>query len=287
MFGYVSIDKPNILFKDFHTYKAYYCGLCKVTGEHYSQLMRLSVNYDIVLLSLLAHNYEKKEPKFVEGRCILRPIGKKFPIAVSKDILKRVVDINIILTYYKALDDVIDESCHKIIKKYLERRYQKLKKEYQELCQTVDNNYKRLRELEKNNCRSAEMLGECFGEIMASCAKALTKNADDKLVSLCYNLGKWIYYIDALDDLKEDLKKKRFNPFIDEETCIDEKFFEKKEKYIRYLLYSSIDKIIEDYDKMDISISEGPLSNIIYLGLKKKTQEVLERRGNKCQKIRF
>ena len=61
----------------------------------------------------------------------------------------------------------------------------------------------------------------------------------------------------------------------------------RKRKYIRYLLYSSIDKIIEDYDKMDISISEGPLSNIIYLGLKKKTQEVLERRGNKCQKIRF
>ena len=69
MFGYVIIDKPNILIKDYATYKAYYCGMCKSLAKRSGEIMRLTLNYDIVLLSLLAHNYEKKDPEFKQGHC--------------------------------------------------------------------------------------------------------------------------------------------------------------------------------------------------------------------------
>lgn len=286
MFGYVIIDKPNILIKDFQTYRSYYCGLCKRIGNNYGQLMRMTVNYDIVLLSLLLHNYEKVVPIFEEERCIAHPIGKKVPVAKSNDILDKVVHINTILGYYKVVDNVIDEGKNKTIKLLLKPKFNKAKKLYPELCDFIDKKYNQLRYLENQNCYDENMLADCFGEIMKAIAEASTKKADDNLKNLCYNLGKWIYFIDAIDDIREDALERKFNPFITKGKVIDDEFFNQRESSLRYLLYSTIEKIIESYDKMDITISEGALSNIIYLGLKARTEEVIKRRG-KCQKMRL
>ena len=86
MFGYVKADKPNMLIKDYATYRAYYCGLCKSIGKRASQTMRMSVNYDITFLSLLAHNYCRTEPTFKETRCIVHPVGKKFPVVENNPV---------------------------------------------------------------------------------------------------------------------------------------------------------------------------------------------------------
>ena len=68
MFGYVIIDKPNILIKDYQTYRSYYCGLCKSIGKTNGNLMRFTLNYDIVMLALLAFNYEECETVFKKGK---------------------------------------------------------------------------------------------------------------------------------------------------------------------------------------------------------------------------
>ncbi len=287
MFGYVIIDKPNILIKDFVTYKSYYCGLCKTTGSMYGQLMRLTVNYDIVLLSLLAHNYEKVVPEFTEEHCILHPVGKKKSIAKSNEIFGKIVDINIILGYYKACDDVADEGKHKLIKKFLARRMKVLRGKYPEFCKICEQRFGDLSLFEKQNCLDPDAVSGCFGDILSAAADAVTNKSDDNLRSLCYNLGRWIYFIDALDDIREDAAKGRYNLFAPKNTVLDEEFFNKQEKYHRHLLYSAITAITDAYDKMDITVSEGALSNIIYMGLKARTEAILKGRGNKCQKIRL
>ena len=109
MFGNVLIDKPNILIKDYETYRAYYCGLCKSIGKEYGTVLRLTLNYDIVLLALLGHNYEQVEPIYLSEHCITHPV-RKVPTVKNNEVLTRVADINIILGYYKASDDVIDEN---------------------------------------------------------------------------------------------------------------------------------------------------------------------------------
>ena len=35
MFGYVTVNKPELKFKEFDMYQAYYCGLCRVLREKY------------------------------------------------------------------------------------------------------------------------------------------------------------------------------------------------------------------------------------------------------------
>ena len=287
MFGYVIIDKPNILVKDYATYRSYYCGLCKRIGKNYGQAMRFTINYDIVLLSLLAHNYEKTEPVFAGENCIAHPFGKKIPVAKSNEILDRVADINTILGYYKVLDDVIDEGRHHFFKFFMKQKIKKAEKKYPDLCRKIDQEYGNLRELEKQNCLDIDMLGNCFGNIMVAVGDTITQKSDCFLRNLCYNLGKWIYFIDAIDDINEDKKENKFNPFVSKNIELNENFYNKNEPIWRKLLYTAMDKIMQNYDQMDITISEGCLSNIIYMGLKARSEKIITRRGKQCQKIRL
>lgn len=284
MFGYVAIDKPNILIKDYQTYRSYYCGLCKAIGEQSGHSMRFTLNYDIVLLALLGHNYENIDPKFLEGRCIVHALGNKISFVKNNIVLSKIADINTILGYYKILDDVIDEKKHRVLKSVLYPKYKKAKGRLSTYDQRIKTGYERLRVLEQNKA-DYKALANCFGSMLMSTADALTDKADNHLRELLFNLGKWIYIIDAFDDMKKD--KNCFNPFLINVKELNSKVYDDVEATVRPVLYQIIEDIINAYNKMEIKISEGAISNIIYLGLKARTEFVLTRRDEQCQKIRL
>jgi len=285
MFGYVVIDKPNILIKDYGEYRAYYCGLCKTIGKKYGQIDRLTLNYDIVLLALLGHNYEKKEPSFKEGRCVVHPVGKKSSFVLQNEILERIADINVILGYYKLVDDVIDEKKHRGLKNMMKPLYKKAALVMPEFDKAVKRGYERLRTEEKKEA-DLNVLADTFGMILSACGDALTDKCDKILREFLFHIGRWIYVIDAFDDIKKDFGR-CFNPFLRNVKEIDGIFFDEAEKKARSLLYESIASATDCYNKMDITVSEGPLSNIVYRGLADRTENVLKRRGDKWQKIRL
>ena len=285
MFGYVIIDKPNILIKDYQTYRSYYCGLCKSIGKTNGQLMRFTLNYDIVLLALLTYNYEKCEPIFKKGRCPIHYI-KKIEYVEHTPIFEKVCDVSAILGYYKVYDDVIDENKHKGLKALVSPYYKKASKRLHAFDKCVKEGYEKLREAEKKQS-DVELLSDIFGRILMASADSVTDKCDNNLRELLFYIGKWIYIIDAFDDIKEDFEKKNFNPFLRDVKCLDDTFFDEMELKVRGLLYGCIDKITASYNRMDICVSEGALSNIIYLGLKNRTERIIEQRGNRCQKIRL
>lgn len=283
MFGYVVIDKPNILIKDYNVYRAYYCGLCKTIGKRNGQLNRLTLNYDIVLLALLGHNYENRDPVFCEGRCFVHPVGKKLSYVKRNDILDRIADINVILGYYKLTDDVIDENKHRSVRSIMRPSYKNAAKRMKRFDEAVRRGYDRLREEEKKNS-DISTLADCFGYILSACGDALTDKCDKNLRKFLFYIGRWIYVIDAYDDIKKDFKDKCFNPFLREIKETDDNFYNEAERRARELLYEDIAVATDCYNAMKIEVSEGPLSNIIYRGLKDRTEFVLKRRGEKWRK---
>ncbi len=285
MFGYVVIDKPNILIKDYETYQSYYCGLCKSIGREYGTFLRLTLNYDIVLFALLGHNYEGIDPQFCQEHCITHWV-KKVPSLHDTPVLRRVADMNMILGYFKASDDVADEGRHRLWKSAIGSRFQKAVKKMPDFAKNVQNGYEKLREKEKLQA-DADRLADAFGEIMLSSAEALTEKADSDLKKLLYYIGRWVYLIDAVDDVKKDLEKGCYNPFLREEKGWDDKVFVRVEKEARPLLYDCIDRIIETYENMKIEISKGALDNVIYRGFKTKTEQVLTAKGEKCKDHRL
>ncbi|MFA6866218.1 MAG: DUF5685 family protein [Clostridia bacterium] len=286
MFGYVVIDKPNILVKDWETYRGYYCGLCKAIGKQTGNMMRFSLNYDIVLLALLGFNYEKVVPEFSKGSCIVHPIRKKLNIVKPNEIMFRISDINTLLGYYKICDDVIDENKHKSIKMMLRPYYKKAKARLPELAKKIDECYTKLRASEVNEA-DEKILSDIFGQMMIAVAEGLTKNCDEMLRELCFYLGKWVYLIDAVDDLKKDFEEKNYNPFLRGFSKLGDDEFNIIEPKARFLLNDCIDKILATYERINILISEGALSNILYRGLQQRTDLVFSKRGEECRKIRF
>lgn len=287
MFGYVNADKPNMLMKDYAVFRAYYCGMCRAIGKRAkSQFMRLGINYDITFLAILAHNCRKQEPDIKEGRCAFHILGKKYPIAGADDIMLKIADINTLLGYYKVEDDVQDggKLKHRIARLLTRRQFKKAAKRLPELAESIKTNYERLRALEKAGEKSIDRLADCFATILVDVGRVACGGPDGLLDDLCYNLGRWIYLIDAYDDLDKDVEEERFNPLLPEGGPLTPEKEQKIADTVKFNLDFAIANIIEAYDKMEVTVSEGALSNIIYRGLKARTEEILSRRCKNADK---
>lgn len=286
MFGYVNADKPNMLMKDYAVFRAYYCGMCKAIGaQSKSQLMRIGINYDVTFLALLAHNYHKQEPDIRESRCAFHLLGKKYPIVKKNDILLKIADINTILGYYKVEDDVLDGGGlkYKLGRLFFRGHYRRAARRLPAFAESVKNNYRRLRELELAKEKSPDKLADCFARMLVDVGREACGRQEPLLDELCYNLGRWIYFIDAYDDLDKDIAEGKFNPLASEGK-LSEEDGEKLKESVQFTLEHAVTNIRAAYDAMDITVSEGALSNIVYRGLKARTDEILSRRGKQCKK---
>lgn len=291
MFGYVIPDKMNMFMKDYYNYKAYYCGLCKRIGIDCGQLMRISTNYDMVFFDMFCHAVMEVSPKYHDEPCILSP--KKKTVVKGDELTDKVVDINTLLMYYKLLDDKLDSKKADIAKSLarslvVSGKYKKAKKNFPELDNLFASEYERLRDMEKQGTFSIDMLADPFANILSQSVKSvLGDKCSSDIENMFYYLGKWVYIIDAVDDVEKDFKNKEFNPFfVGYNYQNQDKFFEDKGKELEFLLMSSYNAIKNAYKNIELKFNEGAITNILWYGILMRTQDVLGRKGN-CKKIRI
>ena len=279
MFGYVKTDIPNMYVKDTILYKAMYCGLCKGIGKVSGQRARLVLNYDLTFLSVLLHNLSDIDVKIEKQRCIAHQI-KKRPVAVPDKLTEKIGAFNVILAKYKILDDVIDSGKGRIKNAFFSKAYKKAKNFAPELDEIVDKNYKILREYEKNNSDSIDMVSDSFGNMISQAVEVLLQEKiDDNVTRLSYNLGKWIYLIDALDDFDKDKKKGNFNVFINIFKDVNDKktLLEKHRDFIVEIFSQIIFDIEELAKKLDYKFNHDLTDNVLLLGLKQQTKSIMEK----------
>lgn len=75
--------------------------------EAVSFFRRLSLNYDMAFLGLLLTSLYEPESQKNMHRCILHPGRKR--LVIQNQYLDYAADMNILLTYYKCMDDWRDE----------------------------------------------------------------------------------------------------------------------------------------------------------------------------------
>lgn len=271
--------------KDYAVYRAYYCGLCKCIGKHNPCLMRFGVNYDITFLTMLAHNYAKLTPQFEDGRCVIHEAGRKFKVVKEDAVQLAVCEVNTILGYYKVADDASDEKRlkHILAKAYINGKYKRAARKHKELDAALTRIFGELDRLEREDCRDIDALAALSGEMLVAIAKEVCLNPDADLNVLTDNLGRWIYVIDAFDDLAKDMKSGSFNPLKPTGTLTDVEL-DKIRTAVSQRLNAYIKEITTAYDHMDITIDEPPLSNVVYMGIPSTTQEILTSGGKKCKK---
>ncbi|MCX4362342.1 MAG: DUF5685 family protein [Clostridia bacterium] len=290
MFGYVVPDKMNMFMKDFYSYRGFYCGLCKSIGRRCGQLMRIGTTYDMTFLNVLAHAVLDVEMQMKMGTCVLNRVQRKL-IGTDDEITLKVVDISTILAHYKCVDDYRDEKSAS--KRFadasvIRRHYKKAKKLYPELDAFISQKYAELAALEGEKCASPDRAAHPFAEIMVKIGETVfgEKN-DETLEKMMYNVGKWVYICDAIDDVDDDFKKKGYNVFLQNYEYKDKAaFLQEKKQTLEYVLMSAYNAVLESFDKIQVKKYEGILTNVIWYGMLNNTNELL-RRCEKCKKIRI
>ena len=213
MFGYVQAHKPELKMREFYKYKAYYCGLCKGLREKYGFLGQLTLTYDMTFLVMLLTSLYEVETKREECRCVVHPVKKQKML--SNEITEYAADMNIILTYYHFVDDWQDEKSklglaglHAFRKTYLE-----LEEKYPEKCRAIRKCLYLLKKCEERGEENIDITARYFGELMAE-HFAYKKDVWEKpLKRMGFYLGKFIYIMDAYDDVEKDLESGSYNAF--------------------------------------------------------------------------
>ncbi|MGN0182822.1 MAG: DUF5685 family protein [Candidatus Ornithomonoglobus sp.] len=219
MFGYVTVAKNQLTEEEYNTFTAYYCGLCKATGKHASQLSRLGLSYDITFLAIVLSAVSSDSSGSRCERCIAHPFRKRDCIK-NDPAVSYAAAMGVLLDYLKLADDWHDDRSIKALLAMaaLLPGYLRIKKRYMPQLELIKKQLGILGELERKRCASVDETADAFAKILeALFTPEFIDNEGDRraLAWFGYNLGRWIYIIDAFNDLERDLKSGSYNPFIE------------------------------------------------------------------------
>lgn len=272
MFGYVRPMDCELKVKDQGAYKAAYCGLCKAIKKRHGAVSVLSLNYDCTFLALLLTALNEQEVCYKKCRCLHRcnqPGKRRMDTNPS---LLYAADINVLLTYYKCRDDWADERklSRRLYAALLQRRIKRIRLEKRELAESIERWLKELDVLEKAYCDEPDRVADCFSNLLCDIgrlAPGIKAKNEAALHWLLYNLGRWIYLIDAVFDRDEDKRMGRYNPFIVSAST---------EQAVAYSLYKSLEEAAKALNLLDLRRYGAILENIITLGCVQKTRSILK-----------
>ena len=277
MFGYIRPLECELKVREQAEYRGTYCGLCKSIGRRYGQIERLTLSYDCAFLALVLAAVSDGAT-FRPSNCGPRVYRGKRPIAEPSAILDYAADVNVLLAWYQAADDVADEKNVKsaAAKLALARAYRKAKKIHPALDREIQQSMTKLSRIEALKIASTDEPSDTFGRMLAEVilhAPMLPETERKAAEWMFYNLGKWIYLIDAWDDREKDQKSGNYNPFLLADMPMNQ---------AEFLLNITQNEAQKGYDLLTLRARSGLLDNIIQLGLMQAQQRVLHKE-NGCQ----
>lgn len=283
MFGYVKPCRLELKVKDYEKFKAYYCGLCHSIKNLYGNLPRFALNYDMTFLGILLDGLNNEKINSVPFNCAIHPLKKRILIKDNKA-LEFSAHMNVILSYYKMLDDVNDDNSIKskvsynVFKIYINKYIKELNEIALDICFY-------LRELSINESskeiKTLDELSHPFNHLTGLIMSYYYKDNDDiknHLYNIGYNLGKWIYIIDAYDDLEKDIKYNKFNALTNlynENNLSFEEFKEYIRPKVEFILLSCGNQCFESCQNLTFYKNKDLIYNILSLGIMEQTHNVL------------
>ena len=261
MFGYIIVNKAEMKFKEFDEYHSFYCGICRDLKRKYGSAGQLSLSYDMTFLAILLTGLY--EPETMESKC--KCIAHPFESHPTKNNIftEYAADMNIILTYYKLLDDWKDENkvvsltgLHAYRKTFL-----KLKEKYPEKCEVIRKCLAQLQKCEERGEENIDVTAGYFGKLMAELFVYKHDMWENTLRKMGFYLGKFIYIMDAYDDGDDDIKEDNYNALLP--LYIEENF----EERCRDMMNLVLAECTNEFEKLPCVEDVEILRNILYAGV--------------------
>ncbi|MDD5952875.1 MAG: DUF5685 family protein [Oscillospiraceae bacterium] len=221
MFGYIKPLTGELLVKESEQYKSVYCSLCKALGTYYGRIARMTLSYDCTFLALFSLGLQPACTGFHKGRCTCNPLKRCTFCTQNTEALHLPAALSVITMYYKLQDDRADKGFWKKVRAVclmpLARRpFRKASRDYPALAEALAKMGQEQRAIEREASPSMDACAEPTAQMLSTVFRLLANTETEQRIfeTIGYFLGKWIYGMDAADDLEDDLQKGAFNPLI-------------------------------------------------------------------------
>ena len=259
-------------------------------GCHFGPFAKLTLSYDFTFIAMLAMALGQEFHGFCKGRCMANPFKKKNCAAPSPE-LSLVAASAMVLFYHKVRDNLHDaRGIGKL--KYLpllpfaSSARKKAKKRYPQVDEAFASLMNRQFALEKQHTKSIDAAAEPTAAALQKMMPLLSEDPEEKRVleRFGYLLGRWVYLMDALDDLEDDAKHRSYNPFLERWGITDRKSPDEAQKaeiiaYGRGVLNVTVAELGVTYELLELKRYKLILDNIIYFGLPNSAEEIFRKKA--------
>ena len=280
MFGYVKVSKGELRVREYEYYRASYCGLCRSMGKCTGQCSRVTLSYDISFLSQVRMALCGVTPQFKKRRCLVHPFRARMMMEPNAE-LRYAADVSALLAYEKCRDDRADAGIFGRIAAtlrclFLHGAYRRAKKRHGDLAGALRDLLRKLTGIERERRASVDEPAAVFGEILALLFAADLPEAQARIARVIgTKVGRFIYIVDAVDDMARDEKSENYNPVL-------LLYGKSPDEGERQMLYDALISCLDDAAAALDLIGEGKgdprravLENILYLGMPAVAKAVL------------
>lgn len=287
MFGYVKVCKPELRVREYEAYKAVYCTLCKTLGREYGVFARMLLSYDATFYVLLRDCATSADaPCLKRGRCPFNPLKKCGCCENPTDSYREAAALTVLMSYHKLLDAISDGKGFKkffarLYKPLLRGKYKKAKQKYPYFAACIESAMQAQATLEAEHCTSVDRAAEPSAKALSEIFTHDMENESNRRVTarVAYCVGRWVYLVDAYDDMVKDLKSGNYNPFLAKFSVTNEDaLYEKNlQEQILRSLYMTENEAAVSFDLLSGTAHRSILENILKDGTQTALTAVMQK----------
>lgn len=265
MFGYIIVNKQEMRFREFDCYQSYYCGLCQELKKRYGRSGQMTLSYDMTFVAMLLSSLYEPQMEVGSCKCIAHPF-EAHPTR-QNPFTEYAADMNILFSYYKCLDDWADEKklSGRVEAAFLKKKTRRIADKHPRKAERIYTLLGNIRLYEKAGEKNLDLASGCFGEILSEIFAWRQDEWESQLRKMGFFLGKFIYLMDAYEDMEKDEKSGNYNVFLlkRKETQSREAF----EKEVYTILSMMMAECCRAFEKLPIIENVEILRNILYSGV--------------------
>lgn len=261
MFGYVVTNPESLSKERQQRFRAFYCGLCAALQARHGLAGSATLSYDMTFLAVLLNALYEDGEQAGDRRCLPHPMKAHACIATAQ--MDYVADMNVALAYHKCLDNWMDDRSvpSAAEARLLRRAYRRVERAFPEKCRAITEWLDEIHAIEASGIEQIDPpvngTGRMLGELFAYREDAWTP----LLRAVGDGLGRFIYFMDAYEDLPEDLRRRRYNPLKAYHEQPD------YEEMCRKALTMMVADATQAYEQLPIVLDADILQNILYSGV--------------------
>lgn len=281
MFGYTVPIEGLLSANEAKVYRNYYCETCHQLRENYGYISTMSVNYEMTFANMFFSSI-LDEGILIEEQ----PKGKICIIkhsASNAEFMKKLAAYTILVANNSLVDDKEDDVSSlkaNLGLLGLNRAITKAKEDYPEYDEVIMKGYRKLVEIEKSGEKDAIVVGRYSAQSMIDVLDLMFgDDMDVNVRELFRNLGIWVYVMDAVEDLDDDMLEGAFNPFL-----VNKPAFKNKKAFINdniFLIGEMMGSIITNIQQYytavrpELRFNQNILDNIIFQGIPQSAHRIM------------